>query len=98
MTISTLIHRPGMHDIPVIVEVEQNYDGTVELPEYAVSPKPYKNDDMTEVVFDVGDRIYLTRDEQRQIKLDALEQVWQSMTPSQRFYALMDRIVEERGL
>lgn len=84
MTISTLIHREGMADIPIEVTVNMNNDESMDCEKYGTITKPYWNDAMTYQVYDIGDQIYLTDEEMDQVKIEARDQVFESMSPSQR--------------
>lgn len=96
MTISTLIHRPNCDDIPVKVAVEQDEE-FFHCAEEATVTEIYWNNQADKVVYDLGDKIYLTSAEQKQVEEKCAEELLDSMSAGQRRSYYTDCLRESRG-
>lgn len=97
MTISTLINRVGMTDIPIEVNAVMNGDESFDCDNYGTVTKPYWNDDMTYQAYDIGDQIYLTDEEMDAVVEKAMDMVLDEMLSSQRISYNSYQLRESRG-
>lgn len=96
MTISTHINRPNCDDIPITVNVEQEGE-FFHCREEAIVSAIYWDNDMTKVAYDIGDKIYLTSAEQKQVEEKCAEELLDSMSAGQRRSYYSDCLRESRG-
>lgn len=96
MTIETTINRPNCDDIPIKVEVEQDGE-SLHCAEEATITEVYWNNAANAVTYDLGDKIYLTRSEQKQIESECFETVLDEMSSSQRISYYSEQLRESRG-
>lgn len=96
MTISTHINRPGCDDIPVDVNIEQDGE-SLHCAEEATITEVYWNNAANAVTYDLGDKIYLTRSEQKQIESECFDTVLDEMSSSQRISYNSYQLRESRG-
>lgn len=97
MTVSTHVNRENCDDIPVTVEVEQDEE-FFRCSEEAVVEQNYLNNDMSATVYQVGDKIYLTDAERKQVEEKCSEDLFESMSPSQRRNYESEQYYERNGL
>lgn len=96
MTISTHVNRENCDDIPVKVEVEQDEE-FFHCAEEATVTEIYWNNQADKVVYDLGDKIYLTSAEQKQVEEKCAEELFDSMSAGQRKSYYTEQLAERMG-
>lgn len=96
MTVETTINRPNLDDIPIRVTVEQEGEH-FSCSEEATVTEVYWNNAANAVAYDIGDKIYLTRSEQKQIESECFDAVLDEMSSSQRISYNSYQLRESRG-